>query len=95
MGNDNSITQLPYYLFKLTECIRNGKIFGMEIYTFGIEIVVWILLGLFFTIGFFEIDMIMTLRSADHYLWYSWLDMKWFDEFALLFSSRGDFISDT
>jgi len=44
------------------------KIFGIEIYIFGIEMVVWILSNLFFIIGFFGVDMTMPLRSADLYL---------------------------
>jgi len=40
-------------------------------------------------------DMVMSLRSADLYLWYDWLDMEWYGEFALLFQSERDHISGT
>ena len=43
----------------------------------------------------FRIGMTMPLQSADLYLRYGWLDMEWFVEFALLFSSGGDPISGT
>jgi len=55
----------------LMECIHNGKI-----YIYGIEIVVWILSGLFLPLVFFEIDMTMPLWSTDFYLWYDWLDIR-------------------
>jgi len=31
----------------------------------------------------FEIDMTMSYRSVDLYLWYGQLNMEWFGEFAL------------
>jgi len=37
----------------------------------------------------FGIGMTKPFQSVNLYLWYSWLDMEWFIEFALLFSSKG------
>ena len=51
----------------------------------GMKIVnVYILHGLFLPLNF-GIDMIRPLRSVDIYLWYGWLNMELFGEFALLF----------
>jgi len=73
--------------------------FDMEIYygmemNFGMKIVnAYILSGLFLPLAF-GIGITIHLQSADLYLQYDWLDMKWFDEFVM-FSSGGDPISST
>jgi len=69
-------------------------VFRMEM-NFGMEIVNVVILPSLFSLVAFWIGMTMSFQSADLYLRYSWLDMEWIGEFALLFSSEGDPINGT